>query len=174
MSPPAVRHVPVLLKPPSAQEQLLTGCSRIFWQRPPAAARKTSRSCSFLLLSVTQPLLWVAQGCMLFMVLLQVSLLCHAQNNPRKSVGKELFSPFKNRKEAGTWRQSKYIRKCTKQLLHVDITLCDHEHSTILEKQPPLRACKARISFILILQMRKWRHMQLGNLPEVTQVWVEN
>lgn len=38
---------------------------------------------------------------MLFRVPLRVPPLRHAQNNPRKSGGKELFSPFKNKTGIG-------------------------------------------------------------------------
>lgn len=61
----------------------------------PAAARRTSRCRNFLFLSGTP-------SCFeLFGLHLCVSLLCHAQNNPRKSLEKELFSPFQNRKGIG-------------------------------------------------------------------------
>lgn len=43
-------------------------------------------------------LLGAVQDSMLFKVPLCVSLLCHTQNNSQKSLEKELFSPFKNRK----------------------------------------------------------------------------
>ena len=73
------------------------------WQRPPAAARKTS-GCYSYLLSGAQLLLRVVQGSTLFRVSLHMPFLCHAQDSPGKLVGKEKCSPFKNRKGIGKKR----------------------------------------------------------------------
>lgn len=79
---------------------------RNIWQRPPAAVRKISRCCSFLLLSGAQSLLWVVLDSMIFQVSPCVSVLCYAQNNPWMLQGKKLFSPLNNSNElARRWEK---------------------------------------------------------------------
>lgn len=98
--PPAAMHVPVLAKP-SAQEQLLAGCSGIFGkgllQLPERPQDATASCCRLVLNSYSElcrpPCFSKCPYTDLF--------LCRAQNNPRKLIRKELFSPFKNRKGIG-------------------------------------------------------------------------
>lgn len=87
------------------------------WQDTQGYLAKASCSCQKDLKMLPLPVVvWCSApvcavlASMLFKVPLRVPVLCRAQYNPRKSVGKELFSPFQNKKrnwqEAGTCRQS--------------------------------------------------------------------
>lgn len=123
------------------QEQLLArhlrGGEGGIWQRPPAAARKTSR-CHASCCSQGSAPVWVVWGSMLFPVPRHESLLCQAQNNPWKSTGKELFSPFKSKqgtgKELGHVEEANVSENIKEQLLHMDVTLSACGCSTDLEQ----------------------------------------
>lgn len=100
--PSAALRVPVLAKP-SAQEPLLAGCSGVFGkgvlQLPERPQDATASCCRLALHSYSE-----LCRPMLFKVSLHRPVLCRPQNNPRKLVRKELFSPYENRKGIGKKR----------------------------------------------------------------------